>query len=896
MHQLTHRRRSPLAAVIALTVGVVLVLGTSAVPSSAGATEARPWMNRALTPDQRAKLLLDQMTLAEKVELMTGDQGAAPSAFYNAPIPRLGIPELRMADATDGIASRGWSLPGTGDRATAMPAPIALAATFDPRMARRYAGVVAAEARETGHEMLLGPNSDPSRQPFWGRQAESAGEDPELNSSMIVPFVKTVQAHHVIADLKHYTGYTQEVNRGAGQNDIVSQRALREVHTRTYEDAIRQAHLGSVMCSFNKINGVYSCQNKFTLDTILRKQLGFRGFVITDFGAIHSTGPSIRAGTDMETGTAAFYGGALLAAVQGGTVPESLVDRSVLRILRTMFAIGIFDHTYAPSSIPVRPHGKVARRVETQAVTLLKNSHHALPLSGVHSGSIAVIGADATVPSALGGSAFVQPTYRVPLLRALRTRAAAAGVGVRYVAGNDPVNGASMIETRGMTAVPSSVLTPATGTGHGLTASYFPNTTWSGSPGVTRTESQVLYDVGFTGGSPAFASLYGSQVPATPALSSPIGGGDSVRYTGFLTAPRTGTYRLGLTGWGDAQVWVNGQLVADMTGHDGRRVVRSTALHLVGGKQNTLRVDYAADRPLVPLQPGTLVMQWSTPGNALAPSVQAAVRAARHAKAAVVYLRTYETEERDRVSLKLPQNADQLVRAVRAANPRTVVVIASGGPVTMPWATQVPAIMDSYLGGQEEGTALAHVIFGDVAPSGRLPMTFPRSEAALAPGVDNPWKKIGNLDVPFSEGVDIGYRGYLASGVRPLFPFGYGLTYTTFRYHGLRSSGLVTSGSRPVAHVRFTVANTGSRSAAEVAQVYLGPPAGLAAPVRKLGGFDKVTLRPGQSRSVTVAIPRRSFSYWNSAANRWITPHGAVPVYVGRSSTDIRLTGTIHVR
>jgi beta-glucosidase len=290
------------------------------------------------------------------------------------------------------------------------------------------------------------------------------------------------------------------------------------------------------------------------------------------------------------------------------------------------------------------------------------------------------------------------------------------------------------------------------------------------------------------------------------------------------------------------------------------------------------------------------VLQWSTPSKALAPSVEAAARAARHSKAAVVYLRTYETEERDRVSLKLPQNADQLIRAVRAANPRTVVVIASGGPVTMPWATHVPAIMDSYLGGQEEGTALARVIFGDVAPSGRLPMTWPRSENALPPGVDNPWKTISNLDVPFSEGVNIGYRDYLASGVRPRFPFGYGLTYTTFGYHGLRSTGLTTSGSRPVAHVRFTVANTGSRTASEVAQVYLGPPAGRTAPIRKLGGFDKLTLRPGQTRSVTVAIPRRAFSYWNSAANRWITPHGSVPVYVGRSSTDIRLTGTIHVR
>jgi beta-glucosidase len=896
MHQPSARRPSSLAAVVAGTLGVVLALGTASPPSATGSPQARRWMNTALSPDERAALLLAQMTLAEKVELMTGDQGAAPSAFYNAPIPRLGIPELRMADATDGIASRGWSLPGTGDRATAMPASIALAATFDPRTAARYAGVVAAEARETGHEMLLGPNSDPSRQPFWGRQAESAGEDPELNSSIVVPFVKTLQARHVIADLKHYTGYTQEVNRGAGQNDVVSERALREVHTRTYKDAIRKADLGSVMCSFNKINGAYSCENQKTLGTILRQQLGFKGFVITDFGAIHSTAPSIRAGTDMETGTAAFYDGALLAAVQGGTVPESLVNRSVRRILRTMFAIGVFDHDYTPTSIPVRPHGRVARQVQTEAVTLLKNSTNTLPLSRVHSGSIAVIGADATTTSALAGSALVQPTYRVPLLRALRARAAQAGVGVRYVAGNDPVNGASMIETADMTAVPSSVLTPETGAGHGLSASYFANPTWSGTPGVTRIERQVLYDVGFTGGSPAFASLFGSQLPATPALSSPIGGGDSVRYTGFLTAPRTGTYRLGLTGWGDAKVWLGDQLIVDMTGQDGRRVVQSAPVHLEAGEQTTIRVDYAATRPLVGLQPGTLVLQWSTPAGVLPPSVRAAARAARQSRAAVVYVRTYETEERDRVSLKLPQNAGQLIRAVSAANPRTIVVIASGGPVTMPWAKRVPAILDNYLGGQEEGTALAKVIFGDVAPSGRLPVTFPRSEEALPPGVDNPWETIDDLDVPFTEGVNLGYRDYLASGVRPRYPFGYGLTYTTFGYRGLHTSGVAAGGPRATAHVRFTVTNTGRRRAAEVAQVYLGPPAGLAAPVRKLGAYDKLTLAPGERRIVTLAVPRRAFSYWNSGADRWVTPRGAVHVFVGRSSTDIRLNGTIHVR
>ncbi|HEU4424477.1 MAG TPA: glycoside hydrolase family 3 C-terminal domain-containing protein [Pilimelia sp.] len=886
------RLRGALAVLAAVTVTVPI--GVAPAPA---AQPDRPWLDTSLSPDERAALLLRQMTLEEKVELMTGDQGAAPAAFYNAPIPRLGIPELSMADAGVGIAARGWTLPGTGNTATAMPSQIALSATFDPRVARRFATVVAEEARQTGHEMLLGPNADPVRQPFWGRVAESAGEDPELASAMVVPYVRVLQSHHVIADLKHFTAYTQEVNRGLGQNSIVTERTLREVHTLPYEDAIRKARLGSVMCSFNKINGTYACESDFALDTILRQQLGFTGFVITDFGALHSTEPSVRAGTDMETGTRAFYDGPLLDAVRDGRVPESLIDRSVLRILRTMFAVGVFDNDYTPTAIPVRRHGQVAEDAQAEAITLLKNAGGALPLRN-RDRSIAVIGADATIAAAAGGASHVLPTYEVPVVQGLRTRAAESGGRVRFQEGNDPVNAANMIETADMTAVPSSVLTPERGAGNGLTASYFGNPTLTGPPAVTRTERQVLYDTGFTGGGGGlFAALYASQLPPTPVVGpGPLGQNQSVRYTGHLTAPGTGTYRLGLTGWGDARAWLDGQLIIDMTGANGRRDVRSAPLRLVRGQRHHLRVEYAATRALVGLQPGTLVLQWSTPSGVIAPSVRRAAGLAARSDVALVYVRTYETEERDRVSLKLPQNADQLIREVRRANPRTVVVVASGGPVTMPWVAQVPAILQNYFGGQEEGDALARIIFGDEAPAGHLPITFPRTERDLPPGVGNPWETIGDLDVEFSEGVNIGYRGYVAAGVRPLFPFGHGLSYTSFRYSGLRTEGLAASGPDDTATVSLRVRNTGRRTGTEVVQVYLGRLPGVATPARKLAGFVKIDLRPGQVRQVRVDIDRRAFSYWDSARDAWVTPRGTVPVYVGTSATDIQLTGAIRVR
>ncbi len=888
------RRARRLVAGMAAAAVVITVQTGSPVAAAPG----DPWMNTSLSPDQRAVLLLQAMTLEEKVELMAGDQGAGPAAFYSAPIERLGIPELSMADATDGIASRGWVLPDTANTATAMPANLALAATWDPARARDYAGVVADEARQTGHEVLLGPNSDPTRNPFWGRQAESASEDPQLNTAMVVPFVQEVQARNVIADLKHYTAYTQERYRGGEQNVIVDERTLREVHTAAYEAAIRDAGLGSVMCSFNKINGVYSCENESTLNEILREQLGFQGFVLTDFGAIHSTEASIVAGTDMETGTRAFYADALLDAVNGGSVPVALVDRSVLRILRTMFAIGIFDNDYTPTAIPVEEHGAVAREVQEDAITLLKNDASALPLDGDAIDSIAVVGADATIPSALGGSAYIQPTYEVSLLDALRERGQELGAQVRYAQGNDPVNGANMIETRDMTAVPSSVLRPERGIGDGLTARYYPNATWSGAVGLTRTERQVAYDVGFIGGQPAFASLYGSQVQPTPALDGlgPAGNGDqSVRYTGDLVPPSTGAYVLGATGWGDAKVYLDGNLIIDMTGEDGRRDVRSEPQQLTAGQEYDLRVEYTQTRPLVGLQPGTFLLQWSTPADAVPPSVAEAADAAAASDVAVVYVRTYESEERDVVSLKLPQNADQLIRAVAAANPRTVVVVSTGAGVVMPWADAVPAVLQNYFGGQEEGHALAAILFGDEDPSGRLPVSYPSSEDALPVGVQNPW--LDDPDVEFTEGLNVGYRGYLAAGIAPQFAFGEGLSYTQFEMDRLRVGNVIrATGGQDTVDARVRLRNVGDRDGTEVVQVYLGPLPGVDSPLRKLAGFAKVELGAGDRQQVRIELDRRDFSYWDADADQWVTPTGQVAVYIGHSSVDLELAGAVRVR
>lgn len=902
------RRHALRSAVVAGVVSATLLVAGSTGVAATGYPDDT-WTNASLSPDRRAELVLAEMTLEEKIELVTGNQGEAPSAFFNAGIPRLGIPELRMADAGGGIADRGWTLPGTGATATAFPDGTALGATWDPEVASQYGAAVAVEARATGHAMLLGPGSDLARQPFWGRAGEGPGEDPTLTSSLTTPFVRAVQAKNVIANLKHYAGYGQEVDRGNGQNSIIDERTIHEIYTKPYADAIEKADLASTMCSFNKVNSVFACENDYLLQQVLRDELGFKGFVVTDFGAIHSTAESLAAGTDMETGTAAFYDGVLLAAVESGEIPEALVDRSVLRILRTMFAIGVFDNDYTPTAIPVQENGALAGAIQDQAITLLRNQDSVLPLSE-DVRSIAVIGGDANVTSRVGGSFAVQPTYEVSVLDGIRERAAEVGAVVTYEPGNDPVNGASMIETADLTAIPSSVLTPEDGSGTGLTARHYGDTAFGGTP-VTRVEAQVNYDTGFIGGAPAFLSLYASQVPPVPLVGAiPTLANQSVVYTGFLTAPTTGDYRLGVSGWGDARVFLDDQPVLDLTGEDGLRTVEATVA-LTGAQRYGLRVEYAANHPLNNLQPGTLVLQWAPPTGAQSPAVQRAVAAAAGSDVAVVYARTYESEERDRVSLKLPQGADALIEAVASVNPRTVVVLATGGPVTMPWLDNVPAVIQNYYGGQEEGRSLTRVLFGDVNPSGRLPITLPQSEQNLPPGVVNPWAGVGNVDVPFDDGVNVGYRGYLKAGIEPLFPFGFGLSYTSFDYSRLRLSDLrlrdrddrARSGGEDrdrsggeVARVRVRVKNTGERSGSEVVQVYLGNLPGVPDPVKKLVAYAKVDLEPGKRTQVRLEIPRDAFSYWDSASDQWVTPKGTVDVYVGSSSADVKLAGTIRVR
>ncbi|MGQ0602896.1 MAG: glycoside hydrolase family 3 C-terminal domain-containing protein, partial [Anaerolineales bacterium] len=829
--------------------------------------------------DLRTEDLLARMTLEQKIHLL---HGHVPLAYTVPPIPQLGIPTLKM---TDGPAGVNLTLGESAARATALPMPVAVAATWNPAIAARQGELLARELLSHGYNVLLAPNVDVVRQPWWGRAAEQFGEDPLLITQMAAAFIRAVQSYPVIACAKHFILYNQETNRMSGANSVADERALHEIHLLPFAAAV-QAGVGSVMSSFNNINHIPASEHRNLLTEVLKDELGFEGWVMSDYGSTASTVASANAGFDQEMPGAAggagygeagysHFGGPLLDAVRSGQVSVSIIDDKVRRILRQMFARGLFDQSSVVRGFSETEHALTARQIATETITLLKNEGELLPLSSVSVRSIAVIGGDADHRAATGGASFVStPTHITTFLAGLKTRAARDGIQVRYAPGTDPVGPTSMLP--GPAAVPSSVLTPTVaGPGeHGLKAEYWPNTTFSGPPVLTRTDAQVNLHLGFM-----------SQLFNTSAVPPPPGNmGDelSARWTGTITAPQTGEYRLTLASMGSARLWLNGQLLIDAVEPHPMRVDWSPPLQWESGQPHTLQIEFTSTAHANWVELGDIQLGWTHPDEAYSPAMQNAVALARQTDVAVVFVRVFESEQRDRASLALPNDQAQLIHAVAAANPRTVVVLSCGGPVTMPWIDQVPAIVNAYYAGQEQGAAVADVLFGDVNPSGKLPITFPRSEADVP--VADPCQHASERTTIYSEGIFVGYRAYDQNNLEPLFPFGHGLSYTTFAYSNLRlSTHTVSANERLTLHVEIT--NTGRRAGQEVVQLYLRDlEAGLPRPPKELKGFTKVALTPGESKTVTLSLDCPSLANWDNVKHSWVAEAGMFEVLIGSSS------------
>jgi beta-glucosidase len=699
-------------------------------------------MRAAQSPARRADELVRAMTLDQKISMVHQKWGDAVGSFgaagYVAGIPSLCIPELVLSDAGSGLADEQTNV-------TAYPAAISQAASWDPAMAHKLGASLGGEAFGKGVDVLLGPDVNIARTPLNGRTSEAFGEDPYLAGKTGAAYIKGVQSKHVIATVKHYDANNQETNRGT-INEQIGPRALAEIYQPAFRAAIRQGHAGAVMCSYNRVNGPYACQNRILLRRDLNQRIGFRGFVMSDWGATHSTVPSARHGLDMEMsvvqepdpvsglgtygsgGTEAFedyYGAPLKTAVQAGKVPMSVLNGMVRRILRSMFAVGLFDHP-APSEpaayatdVDTAANRQVATRSAEAGTVLLKNKGHVLPLSGKDT-SIALIGVDAGA-------------------------------------------GAADVDEAG-----------------------------------------------------------GSVHVVQPDVSTPL---------------------------------------AAITARAGR------------------------DRDSVVYDDGT--------------DIQAAAALAKQSSVAVVYAGYTESEGADRTNLGYdngvcelscvtqPANSDALVAAVAKANPHTVVVLNTGGPATMPWLHRVGGVVEAWYPGQADGDAAASVLFGDVDPSAKLPITFPRSLAQLPTRTKRQYPGV-NGKASYTEGLLVGYRWYDAKHRRPLFPFGYGLSYTRFRlgHLALRRKGATVL-------VRFRMTDVGRRAGADVAQVYVGDPKAAGEPPQQLKGYRRVALKPGQSRLVTVRLPAGAFEQWDTGTAAWHTTPGRYTIRVGDSSRHEPLRGSV---
>jgi beta-glucosidase len=788
--------------VTALTV--LAALGATTSPAAAASTAQCPWADSSQPIATRVTQLLQHMTLSDEITLVEGHGTSEPYVFYTPAIPNLCIPAIGEEDGPAGVADQ---LTGV----TQLPAGVALAATFDQKLATQYGQVIGSEEAGKGAAVNLGPTVNIDRDPRWGRSFETLAEDPLLSGTMGSSEIEGVQSQGVMSQVKHYAAYNQETNRNSDQDDVIADaRTLHEIYEPSFEDAVKDADVASVMCSYSSINGPYACENP-TLETgVLREEWDFQGFVTSDYGAIHDLSAAT-AGTDQEQPFSDYFGATLQTAVTNGTISRGVVNTMVARVLTEMFRFNLIANPPTGSTtatVTTPAHVAVGTDVADKSATLLKNNGALLPLAARHGGKVAVIGPSAS-PAPTdggGGSAYVIPSQTVTPLQGLEA-AAGHGTHLSYSQGL-PTDGS-------LPAIPASALSPA----------YAP----------------------------------------TPFGAS---------YSGTLTAPETGTYVLAITNtcacYTPTYLSLNGQQLIDNPGTPPQSVY-STSVPLTAGQTYSLQISGASS-----------ALTWGTP-SALAPGIAQAVAAAKQASTAVVVVSDdTESEATDRLSLNLPSAQNELVSAVAAANPHTVVVVDAGAPVLMPWLSQVGAVVDAWYPGETDGTSLARVLFGQVDPGGHLPVTFPTSLSQVPASTTAQFPGVGGK-VQYSEGLDVGYRWYDAQNLTPLFPFGYGLSYTKFAFSGLR---VVSGGQGAVGDVRVSavVRNVGSKGGSDVAQLYLGDPTAAGEPPRQLAGYQRVSLAPGASERVQFTVTPRDESWWSDDAGGWSQSPGAYRVFVGDSS------------
>ena len=736
-------------ALILLSTALIAHL-PSQTPSTPAIADA-PYKNTSLGVDQRVADLLHRMTLEEKATMLAGS-----GWMESAPIPRLGIPAIKMADGPLGVRSWMGSSAITNAAnapkiaSTSFPSGVAMAATWNPELVQREGQAIAQETKALGRDMILGPTVNINRVPLWGRNFEGYGEDPYLAARLGVAYIKGVQAEGVIPSVKHFAANNEEFERHR-LDEKIDERALHEIYLPAFKAAVQEADVWTVMSAYEKVNGKYCAENDYLLTDILKKEFGFKNFVVSDWASTYSTAPTVNAGMDLEmpggpplhamlkrpqsimSGNSGGWLEAdkVLAEIKAGHISEATLNDNVSRILRVIMLSGLMEHPHTPGGeVDTPERQKIALEGATEGIVLLKNQNALLPLDPAKIHTIAVIGPNALVArTGGGGSSLVRPDHAVSPLEGITKRA-------------------------------------------------------------------------------------GSAIKVTSALG---------------------------------------------VGMEGEDPAHDTA-------------------------------------EARASDLKQATDIASKADVAVVVVGRYnknESEGFDVKTLDLPAGQDELIQTVEKANPRTIVVLNTGDPVTMSkWLDTTPALLDMWYGGQEGGNALA-ILFGDANPSGKLPVSLPKKfedspAAKTYPGKD--------LRTEYSEGIYVGYRYYDSKNVEPQFPFGFGLSYTNFEYSNLKAGPMAASGSILAWSFTVDVKNTGKHPKTDVVQLYIHDGhSKIDRPIHELKSFNRVELKPGESKTVDFMLDRSAFEYWNPSTKQWTLDPGTFEIQIGASSRDIRLKAPVQI-
>jgi beta-glucosidase len=816
--------------------------------------------------ETRVNQILSQMTLDEKLSYIGG------TGFFDIkaiPVPGLQVPINPQIFQTDGPLGVRRNEPSIR-----FPSGLLLAATWNRDMARDQGISMGRDARARGYFSILGPGMDFYRVPMGGRNFEyMTGEDPYLGAQLVPPLIQGVQAQGVWSCAKHYVCNDEEENRTNVQI-LVDERTLREIYLPPFEAAVKDGHVATVMSAYNAVNGYFCSENSFLLTDILKKEWKFTGLLMSDYNAIHDGLSGALYGCDVDLPAGNFMNANNLVPFIPSPLQVSTIDDKVRRILREVISFGYLDRQQLDPSIPLDdPFSETASlNIARQGIILLKNAHNLLPLSKSLVHTVAVLGPAAQGAPPTGfGSSYVTPINSVSELDGIKS-AASPGTRVDLIAACtlDPENSLWEYSNNGQIT-------------QGLQAEYFTSNDLSGSPAVTRVDNQIDFDW---------------DIDSIPVSTNQQG--FSARWTGQVRPQINGDYVFKIRGDGGLRLIVNGQTLVDNffsptrppVGY-GPTVSYSGKITLQAGQTYSIEIDYRRVGGFFDTfeQGGFTGIQVSWA------SLQPPPNFNRYDAVVICagISDEYEGEGEDR-SFTLPEFQDELIKNIAAVNPHAIVVFHGGGNFdSRQWINQVAGFIEAFYPGQNGGQALGEILFGDINPSGKLPITMEKRIEDNPAFPTFPTINTHPDAISYSEGIFVGYRGYQKNHVQPLFPFGFGLSYTNFAFSDLKVAPSKYTGASDVS-VTFTVTNTGKRPGGEVAQLYVGQQnPTISRPIRELKGFQKVFLQPGQSQKVIMQLNHRSFAYFNETTHKWTALAGKYGIFVGSSSqdSDLKLTGVV---